>query len=68
MSSAPVSRGGNHFSSRNLDARSVKLPPALAKFVKDSGLDPTQYALGAVEDIKAGKLPKNFLDPDYDHR
>ena len=20
-----------------------------------------------LEDIKAGRLPKNFLDPDYDH-
>jgi len=68
MSSAPVSRGGSHFSSKNMDARTVKLPPRLAAEVKAMGLDPTQYALGAVEDIKAGKLPKNFLDPDYDHR
>ena len=64
---APVSRGGSVFSSTNLDAKQVRLPPKLAAFVKASGLDPTQYALGAVEDIKAGRLPKNFLDPDYDH-
>lgn len=65
---APVSRSGSYFSSSNMTAKQVRLPPKLAKFVKDSGLDPTQYALGAVEDIKAGKLPKNFLDPDYDHQ
>jgi hypothetical protein len=68
VASAPVSRGGNQFfSSRNLNASQVKLPPALATFVRQAGLDPTQYALGVVADIKAGKLPKNFLDPDYDH-
>ena len=65
---APVSRRGNTFSSSNMDAKSVKLPPKLAAFVKSSGLDPTQYALGAVADIKAGRLPKDFLDPDYDHQ
>lgn len=64
---APVTRGANTFSSTNLSASTVRLPPKLAAFVKASGLDPTQYALGAVEDIKSGKLPKNFLDPDYDH-
>ncbi len=65
---APVSRRGSTFSSSNMDAKSVKLPPKLAAFVKSSGLDPTQYALGAVADIKAGRLPKDFLDPDYDHQ
>lgn len=65
--SAPVSRSGNYFSSQNMNASAVKLPPKLAAFVKSSGLDATQYALGAVADIKAGKLPKDFLDPDYDH-
>lgn len=64
---APVSRSGNYFSSRNLDARQVRLPPKLAAFVKASGLDPVKYALGAVDDIKTGKLPKNFLDADYPH-
>lgn len=67
ISAAPVSQGGNFFSSANMNAKQVKLPPKLAAFVKSSGLDPVQYALGAVEDIKAGKLPKNFLDPDYPH-
>ncbi len=67
-SSAPVSRGGNQFfSSRNLNASQVKLPPKLAAFVKQSGLNATEYALQCVADIKAGKLPKNYLDPDYDH-
>lgn len=66
-SAAPVSRNGSYFSSSNLNAAQVKLPPKLAAFVRASGLDPVKYALGAVEDIKAGKLPKNFLDPDYDH-
>lgn len=65
--SAPVSRAGNVFSSRNLDAAQVRLPPKLAAFVKSSGLDPTKYAIQAVAEIKAGRLPKNFLDPDYDH-
>lgn len=65
---APVSRSGNQFfSSRNLNASQVKLPPRLAAFVKASGLNPTEYALATVADIKAGRLPKNFLDPDYDH-
>lgn len=64
---APVSRGNSFFSSSNLDARRIKLPPQLAAHVRAMGLDPVQYALGAAEDIKAGKLPKNFLDPDYKH-
>lgn len=65
---APVSRGnGQYYSSRNPTANQVRLPPQLAKFVRESGLNPTEYALGVVSDIKAGKLPKNFLDPDYDH-
>ena len=55
------------FSSRNPNAAQVKLPPKLAAFVKASGLNPTEFALGAVADIKAGKLPKDYLDPDYDH-
>lgn len=66
-SAAPVSRGNQFFSSRNLNATQVKLPPKLAAFVKSAGLDPTKYALQAVEDIRAGRLPKNYLDPDYDH-
>lgn len=64
---APVSRSGEYYSSANPNATKVKLPPKLAAFVKASGLDATQYALGAIQDIKEGKLPKNFLDPDYDH-
>lgn len=64
---APVSRGSNMFSSRNLDASQVRLPPRLAAFVKSAGLNPTEYAKSAVADIKAGRLPKDFLDPDYNH-
>lgn len=68
QAAAPVSRNGNQFfSSRNMNATQVKLPPRLAAFVKASGLNATEYALGAVADIKAGRLPKNYLDPDYDH-
>lgn len=64
---APVSRGNNFFSSRNPNATQVRLPPRLAAFVKASGLNPTEYALSAVAEIKAGRLPKDYLDPDYDH-
>jgi len=63
---APV-KANSVFSSTNPNARHVKLPPKLAQFVKEAGLNPTKYALQTVEDIKAGKLPKNFLDPDYPH-
>ena len=62
VSSAPVSRGNNLFSSRNMNARSGKLPPHVAKFVKEAGLDPTQYFHEAVELIKKGDLPKDYLD------
>lgn len=67
VSAAPVSRGNGFFSSRNPNASQVKLPPKLANFVRQAGLNPTEYALGIVDDIKAGKLPKNYLDPDFDH-
>ena len=67
QAAAPVSRGSNMFSSRNLDASQVRLPPRLAAFVKSAGLNPTEYAKSAVADIKAGRLPKDFLDPDYNH-
>lgn len=66
-SAAPVHRSTGHFSSRNLNASTVKLPPALAQHVKSMGLDPAKYALETVNLIKNGKLPKNYLDPDYDH-
>src|SRR5262249_19969660 len=65
---APV-RGSasNVFSSTNMTAAAVRLPPKLKALVEGMGLDVKQYALQAVEDIKSGKLPKNFLDPDYPH-
>lgn len=67
QSAAPVSRGNQFFSSRNLDARQVKLPPRLAAKIKEMGLDATKYALETVELIKKGDLPKNYLDPEYPH-
>ena len=67
MAAAPVSRGTNLFSSTNLSAKAGKLPPKLAQQVRDMGLDPVKYFHQAVEDIHAGKLPKNFLDSDYPH-
>ena len=62
VSSAPVSRGNNLFSSRNLNATAGKLPPHIAKFVKEAGLDPTKYFHETVELIKKGEMPKDFLD------
>lgn len=62
---APVSRVGV-FSSKNPNARGIKLPPDVADFVRKSGLDASQYALQVHEDIRTGKLPKEWLDPDYD--
>lgn len=62
---APVSRG-TVFSSKNPNARQIKLPPDVADFVRKSGLDAAQYALQVHEDIRTGKLPKEWLDPDYD--
>lgn len=64
---APPSRSGNVFSSRNMSGTKIKLPPHVADFVRSSGLDPQKYAEGLVADIKAGKLPKNYLDPDFQH-
>jgi len=64
---APVSRNANTFSSRNMDGNKIKLPPHIADFVRTSGLDPVSYAQGLVKEIKAGKLPKNYLDHDYQH-
>lgn len=63
---APVSRGNQFFSSRNLNATQIKLPADLVQFARAAGLDVTEYAKGVVADIKAGKLPKTYLDPDYD--
>lgn len=63
---APVSRGGQYFSSRNPNAQKIQLPPDVAAFVKASGLDATKYALQVHEDIRKGLLPKEWLDPDFD--
>lgn len=64
---APPSRNGNVFSSTNMNGSKIKLPPHIAEFVRSSGLNPVKYAEGLVADIKAGKLPKNYLDTDYQH-
>jgi hypothetical protein len=64
---APVVRSGEIFSSKNMQAGKVRLPPRLAAQVKAAGLDATKYALECVELIKKGELPKTFLDNDHDH-
>lgn len=64
---APVSRSGKYFSSGNMDAKQAKLPPYLANLAREMGYDPIVYARNTVQAIKDGKLPKNYLDPDYPH-
>lgn len=63
---APVSRGNGYYSSRNPNASKVRLPPDLAAFVRSTGLNPTKYVEGVLEDIRKGDKPKEWLDPDYD--
>ena len=65
IASAPVSRGGDYFSSRNLNAGKIKLPSDLAKFCDESNLNKTTYAQSLVQLIKEGKLPKEYLDEGY---
>lgn len=63
---APASRGtGQYYSSTNPNSRTVRLPPDLARFVRETGLDPQLYAQGILDDIQAGRKPANWLDPDY---
>lgn len=64
---APVSRAGSYFSSRNPSGSKIKLSPYLAQVAREMGVDPKEYALNALDQIRKGKLPKNFLDPDYQH-
>lgn len=66
VAAAPVSRGGGVFSSTNLNASKVRLPADVVSFCKQAGLNPEMYAAGVVEDIKAGRKPKEWLDPGYD--
>jgi hypothetical protein len=66
VSAAPVARTGAYFGSNNLQATKINLEPKLRAALEQMGLDPTQWALQAREDIKAGKLPKEYLDPGYD--
>jgi hypothetical protein len=63
---APVSQGGKYFSSTNMNAAQIKVPPDVVAFCKASGLDPTSYALEVREEIKRGEKPKEWLDPGYD--
>ena len=66
VAAAPTNGGqGPVFSSHNPDARTIRLPRDVADFCKSAGLDPTQYALQVHADIKAGKLPKDWLDDGY---
>lgn len=62
---APVSRSGDYYSSRNPNGSRIKLSPALASIARELGMKPEDYALNARKEIKNGKLPANFLDPDY---
>lgn len=66
VSAAPVARTGNYFSSHNLGAQKINLDPKLKAQLTAMGLNPTSWALQAVQDIKEGKLPKEYLDPGYD--
>lgn len=66
VAAAPTNGGqGPVFSSHNPDARTIRLPRDVVDFCKASGLDPTSYALGVHAEIKAGKLPKEWLDEGY---
>lgn len=65
--SAPVSRSGKYFSSSNMEAKQAKLPPYLAAKARELGYEPQEYAQYIVKGIKDGKMPKNYLDPDYPH-
>ena len=65
-SSAPVSRAGNVFSSRNLNAGAMRAPPDIVRFCKEAGLDVAKYMLSARDDVIKGDKPKEWLDPDYD--
>lgn len=65
--SAPVNRSGSYFSSNNLSATKAKLPPYLANKARELGFEPAEYAQYIVKGIKEGKMPKNYLDPDYPH-
>lgn len=65
-SSAPVSRSGNVFSSRNLNAGAMRAPPDIVRFCKEAGLDVAKYMLAAREEVIKGDKPKEWLDPDYD--
>lgn len=67
MPAAPVSRGNKTFSSANPNGNRIRLSPTLVSLAKEMGEDPAVYAKNALRGIKEGKLPKNFLDPDYNH-
>lgn len=44
--------------------RQVVLSPATVRFCKEAGLDTVQYARSVYDEIKSGKLPKDFLSRD----
>ena len=63
---APVSRGGDVFSSTNLRAAKIFVPPDVAAFCKSANLNPESYVLSVREEILRGEKPKEWLDPSYD--
>lgn len=63
---APVSRGGDVFSSTNLKAARIFVPPDVAAFCKSANLNPESYVLSVREEILRGEKPKEWLDPGFD--
>ena len=65
--SAPVNGQSGYFSSNNTRAEKIKLHPYLVQKAKELGYDPAEYGLYIKKGIDEGKMPKNYLDPDYPH-
>lgn len=65
--SAPVNGQSGYFTSSNTRAEKIKLHPYLVKQAKELGYDPHDYGLWIKKGIEEGKMPKNYLDPDYPH-
>lgn len=65
--SAPVNGQSGYFSSNNTRAEKIKLHPYLVQKAKELGYDPAEYGLFIKKGIDEGKMPKNYLDPDYPH-
>ena len=65
--SAPVNGQSGYFSSNNTRAEKIKLHPYLVQKAKELGYKPEEYGLYIKKGIDEGKMPKNYLDPDYPH-